>query len=385
MKRALLIVLDSVGIGHAPDAEDFGDFGADTVGHIREAVPDFHIPTLDRSGLAAAQQLAAGKEVTETATLSFAALSEKSAGKDTTTGHWEIAGAPVLRAFTTFLRFPEPLLKEMEEVSGCQFLGNYAQSGTKILEELGREHLETGKPILYTSADSVIQIAAHEEVIPVSELYRICEACRVLADRERIGRVIARPFLGKPGAFERTSHRHDFSMDPPETALNRLEQSGIRTCGVGKISDIFASSGISESHPTRSNSEGCEKIDELLEKPRDSPQLIFANLVDFDMLYGHRRDPVGYANALMEFDHWLETLLPRLNKETLLLITADHGNDPTWTGTDHTRERVPLLLGHPGPSRNHGVRDSFADIAATLSHWFGVSHEGLAGIPFDLS
>lgn len=381
LKRVLLIVLDSVGIGHAPDAERFDDLGADTLGHIREAVPNLSLPNLDSAGLLATQQLAAGLAVSSPATLSYAALTERSVGKDTTTGHWEIAGAPVLEPFTTFSKFPEEFVSEMERAADCHFIGNYAQSGTRILEELGEEHLRTGHPILYTSADSVIQVAAHEKIIPISQLYKICEACRVLADRERIGRVIARPFLGELGAFERTSHRHDFSMVPPETVLNRLEKSGIETVGIGKISDIFADSGISESHPTSSNAEGCRRIDELLSQKRPAPHLLFANLVDFDMLYGHRRDPHGYGKALEEFDSWFSTLVPRIDEETLLLITADHGNDPTWKGTDHTRERVPLLLGHPGSPQNFGIRESFSDIAATITSWFGISHKGLAGSP----
>ncbi len=379
MKRALLIVLDSVGIGHAPDAEAFGDTGSNTVGHIREAVPDFAIPTLDASGMVAAQQIAAGNPVVSPAALSVAALTEKSAGKDTTTGHWEIAGVPTLRPFATFLRFPDHLISKLEEAAGCHFLGNRAQSGTIILDELGEQHLKTGKPIIYTSADSVIQIAAHEEIIPIEELYRICKACRVIADRERIARVIARPFLGKPGDFQRTSRRHDFSLAPPRTVLNVLSEAAIRTIGIGKVSDIFAGSGIAESHPTRSNAEGCEVVDELLSSKQSSPHLLFANLVDFDMLYGHRRDPQGYAAALMDFDRWFSKLLPRIDDDTLLLVTADHGNDPTWAGTDHTRERVPLLIGHPGAPENLGIRSSFADIAATLALWFGVDSDELAG------
>ncbi|MEM6278834.1 MAG: phosphopentomutase [Verrucomicrobiota bacterium] len=370
MKRALLIVLDSVGIGHAPDAAEFGDEGANTVGHIRKTVPHFSIPHLDAAGLGNAEALAAGTQPQGETTLSFGCLTEKSAGKDTTTGHWEIAGAPVLHPFATFERFPDELLSEMEEVTGVRFLGNYAQSGTVILEDLGASHLETGCPILYTSADSVIQVAAHEESFGLERLYEVCRQLRSLADRECIGRVIARPFVGTPGNFQRTGNRHDFSLVPPPTILNRLQENEVETIGVGKISDIFAGSGIDHSHPTKNNAEGCAMIDRLLVNGPARPHLIFANLVDFDMLYGHRRDPEGYARALMKFDAWLETLLPRLDDEILLLITADHGNDPTWTGTDHTRERVPVLARFPGSPANLGVRDSFADIAATLAEWF---------------
>lgn len=376
MKQALLIVLDSVGIGHAPDAADFGDAGANTVGHIRETVSDFSIPTLDAAGLRAAEALAAGGTPAGVTTLSYGCLTEVSAGKDTTTGHWELAGAPVKDSFATFETFPCELVAEMEAACGVPFIGNYAQSGTVILEELGEAHLESGNPILYTSADSVIQIAAHEEHFGLERLYEVCQACRVIADRERIGRVIARPFIGEPGNFSRTSNRHDFSLQPPRTVLNQLQDKGVKTIGIGKISDIFAGSGIDESHPTKSNADGCDVIDELLASPSSEPRLLFANLVDFDMLYGHRRDPVGYANALQAFDQWLANLLPKLDEKTLLIITADHGNDPTWTGTDHTRERVPLLVHAPGTPQNLGCRSSFADVAATLADWFQVDSTG---------
>ncbi|MEM1443158.1 MAG: phosphopentomutase [Verrucomicrobiota bacterium] len=376
MKRALLIVLDSVGIGQAPDAADFGDEGANTVGHIRETVADFSIPHLDAAGLRHAEALAAGESLTGETTLSYGCLTEQSAGKDTTTGHWELAGAPVEEPFATFEKFPDELVAEMESVAGVSFLGNYAQSGTVILEELGAEHLETGLPILYTSADSVIQVAAHEESFGLERLYEVCRQLQTIADRERIGRVIARPFLGSPGNFQRTGNRHDFSLVPPPTVLNHLQAANVETIGIGKISDIFAGSGIDHSHPTKSNAEGCDTIDQLLAASPDRPHLLFANLVDFDMLYGHRRDPQGYAGALMEFDAWLGTLLPRLDDETLLLITADHGNDPTWTGSDHTRERVPILARFPGNPANLGVRESYADVAATLAHWFGCDLTG---------
>jgi len=376
VRRALLIVLDSVGIGHAPDASAFGDEGANTVGHLRDAVSGFSIPTLDACGLAAAESLAARVPLTCAPALSYGCLTEVSAGKDTTTGHWELAGAPVTKAFSTFETFPAELVKEMENATGVSFLGNYAQSGTVILDELGEAHLKTGKPILYTSADSVIQVAAHEETFGLERLYEVCRKLRLIADRERIGRVIARPFLGSRGEFRRTSNRHDFSLQPPDTILNHLQSSGVETIGIGKISDIFCRSGISESYPTTSNADGCALMDRLLAANRARPHLIFANLVDFDMLYGHRRDPEGYAQALMDFDQWLATLLPRLDDETLLLITADHGNDPTWRGTDHTRERVPILARFPGAPGNLGIRKTFADVAATLADWFGVDSTG---------
>lgn len=382
MKQALLIILDSVGIGHAPDAAAFGDEGANTLGHLRETIPSFSLPHLDAAGLIACEQLAANRHPDKAAEFSFGCLTGRSAGKDTVTGHWEIAGAPLEVPFATHTRFSDALVAELEAACGVTFIGNYAQSGTVILDELGAEHLRTGRPILYTSADSVIQIAAHESVIPVAQLYEICRRCRTIADRERIGRVIARPFEGSPGSFRRTANRHDFSMRPPLTVLNHLADAGVETIGVGKIGDIFSGSGITRSIPTANNADGCTRMDELLREKPVTPRLIFTNLVDFDSLYGHRRDPAGYAGALVEFNKWFGTLLPRLDEETLLILTADHGNDPTWTGTDHTRERVPLLVKMPGEPKSPGARDTFADVAATLAEWFGVTNEGLAGRSF---
>ncbi len=383
MKRALVIVLDSLGIGHAPDAADFGDDGSHTVGHIRQRVPELAIPTLDRCGLRHAEALAAGTGASEIsdrlgpATLSWGCMTEVSPGKDTTTGHWEIAGAPLAEAFATYESFPPDLVAELESAAGTAFIGNYAQSGTTILKELGEQHLTTGHPILYTSSDSVLQIAAHEEVIPLPSLYEICTACRGIADRERIGRVIARPFIGTAGKFERTANRKDFSLQPPETVLNQLQRAGISTVGIGKIADIFANSGIGESYPTKSNQAGMEMIEQLWQQHtgHDAPALYFANLVDFDMLYGHRRDVLGYARCLEEFDQWLGCFLPTaLDGESLVIITADHGNDPTWRGTDHTREKVPLLVGE-GPE-SHGAclgdRIGFQDVAARLLRFFEI-------------
>jgi len=374
MKKALLIVLDSVGIGHAPDAARYGDEGADTLGHIRSHLPDFSIPALDAAGLGHAAALAAGLKPPKTATsMAWGSLTEQSPGKDTTTGHWEIAGAPLKEAFATYESFPPDLLTRLEKAAGVTFIGNYAQSGTVILEELGEAHLETGRPILYTSSDSVIQIATHEEITPLAQLYEICAACRVIADEERIGRVIARPFVGKPGNFQRTSNRRDFSYHPPKTILNALQNHGVHTVGIGKISDIFAGSGISESFPTKSNQAGMERIQQLWQEPVGRPVLYFANLVDFDMLFGHRRDVAGYGRALEEFDRWLAEFWPLIDDgKSLFLITADHGNDPTWRGTDHTRERVPLLAAGPFAPKCLGVRDSFADIAASLADYFNL-------------
>ncbi|HEY1121417.1 MAG TPA: phosphopentomutase [Haloferula sp.] len=337
MKRALVIVLDSVGCGGAKDAASYGDEGADTLGHLfdREGL---ELPNLSKLGLL--RVLGRG-EIETLSNASAVIMSEASAGKDTTTGHWELAGCVLDEPFDTFEAFPQDLLDEI----GGPFLGNKAASGTEILIELGEEHLRAGYPIVYTSADSVLQLAAHEERYGLEKLWDLCKRAREVLDRRgiRIGRVIARPFLGDSAAtFKRTSNRHDYSLMPPETMLGRLQAAGVETIGVGKISDIFAGSGISESHPTTSNADGMAVVEKLWAEGRPQPHLIFANLVDFDMLFGHRRDPGGYAQCLREFDAWLGGFLPEIGDD-FLLITADHGNDPYHPGTDHTRERVPLL------------------------------------------
>ena len=361
--RALLLVLDSVGCGHAPDAAAYGDEGADTLGHILAAQPALALPALFSLGLGKIMGLSAPEP-----RASHGRMRERSAGKDTTTGHWEIAGVILDRPFATYPTFPAELIRAIEREAGVAFIGNYAQSGTTILAKLGAEHVRTGHPILYTSADSVLQIAAHESVIPLPRLYEICRVARRHADAWRIGRVIARPFTGEPGAFQRTSGRHDFSAIPPRTVLNAIADSGLPVEGVGKISDIFAASGITRSTPTASNAEGMSAIESLWTGTRDG--LIFANLVDFDSLFGHRRDVPGYARALAEFDAWLHSFLPKVAPGDLLIITADHGNDPTFPGTDHTREEVPLLVCHGGHATPLGTRETFADIAATLAHFF---------------
>lgn len=355
MKRALVIVLDSVGCGHAPDASDYGDEGADTLGHLFERIPDLELPNLASLGLYQVLDLKKPAILRDGA--AWARLTAKSAGKDTTTGHWELMGRVLDEPFATFESFPDELVAELERRGGVRFLGNIASSGTEILVSLGGEHLRTGNPILYTSADSVLQIAAHEETFGLERLWELCKTARNLLDERgiRIGRVIARPFLGNHSAdFKRTGNRHDYSLTPDETALNRLQATGVETIGVGKISDIFAGSGISESHPTKSNAEGMATIDLLWSGARDRPHFIFANLVDFDSLYGHRRDPSGYADCLREFDAWLGTFLPKLRPDDLVLITADHGNDPYHPGTDHTREQVPLLCPGLGASLKNG-------------------------------
>jgi phosphopentomutase len=363
-RRALLIVLDSVGVGGAPDAAAYGDEGADTLGHLHRQA-GLHLPVLWRLGLA--RILGLGGPEPEAA---HGRMRERSAGKDSTTGHWEIAGVVLDRPFAVYERIPEALVGAIEAEAGLRFLGNLAASGTQIIDDLGAEHLRTGRPILYTSADSVLQIAAHEAVLPVDRLYALCEVARRHADAYRIGRVIARPFLGEPGAFRRTPRRHDFSMRPPPTVLDAIASAGLPVKGVGKVGDLFAGQGLTESHPTGCNEEGMRRTEAVWRETDRG--LVFTNLVDFDTEHGHRRDAPGYARALLEFDTWLGAFLPECGPEDLLIVTADHGNDPTFRGTDHTREEVPLILRHRGRRDPLGTRESFADVAATLADHFGL-------------
>ncbi len=389
--RALCLVLDSVGCGHAPDAAAWGDAGADTLGHLFERVPGFALPALAALGLH--RVLWAGNPafpLPDPPLLPGAAcarLTAHSAGKDTTTGHWELMGAVTTQPLATFARFPDELVAALAAAGGVRFLGNEAASGTEIIARLGAEHLRTGHPILYTSADSVLQLAAHEDpaVFGLERLLALCRAARELLDRRglRVGRVIARPFTGdSPATFRRTPNRHDFSLRPPPNLLDRLAAAGVRTVGVGKIADIFAGHGISESHPTTSNADGMATIERLwhaapggdarpsaARRPSRPATFVFANLVDFDTLFGHRRNPSGYAAALIACDRWLGRFLRRFAPPDLLLVTADHGNDPYHPGTDHTREQVPLLALHPPcPPRSAG----FAEVAALLARHFAL-------------
>jgi phosphopentomutase len=368
--RALLLILDSVSCGRAPDAAAYGDEGANTLGHILDARPQLALPNLFSLGLWKAVTSDVFDARAAHTMARWGRMREISAGKDTTTGHWEIAGAILEKPFGTYTEFPSDLIHAIEDEAGIHFLGNYPQSGTVILDELGDEHVKTGRPILYTSADSVLQIAAHERVVPLKRLYEICRIARRHADPYRIGRVIARPFLGERGSFKRTSGRHDFSIVPPPTILNAISDAGLVVHGIGKIADIFANSGITESSPTAGNEEGMKTIEELWQ--RFDSGLVFANLVDFDMLFGHRRDVAGYANALEVFDRWLGDFLAHVDEEDLVIITADHGNDPTWHGTDHTREEVPLIVLHGGKTGPLGTRRTYADVAATLAEFFEV-------------
>jgi len=378
--KAILIVLDSVGIGEAPDAADYGDAGSATLPHIAGATGGLELPTLQSLGLGNIPPLLPsglpieGCPAIENPSASYGAMQELSEGKDTITGHWEIAGLEIRPGFHEFPKeypsFPEDLTNALEAETGRPVIGNKAASGTAIIEELGKEHMRTGAWIAYTSADSVIQLAAHNDVIPLDELYRGCEIARRLCNPLKVGRVIARPFIGQPGSFERTTDRRDYAYSPDEPLITeRLHAAGIPVYGVGKIEDIVAHRGITDSVHSGSTAESQKVVEQFMQKPGDG--FIFANFIDFDMLYGHRRDPEGYATALRQTDDWLGQFLPMLDTDDVLILTADHGNDPTYTGTDHTREYVPLLVYRPDrPGVSLGIRQGFYDIAQSLATLF---------------
>ncbi|HTG71454.1 MAG TPA: phosphopentomutase [Candidatus Udaeobacter sp.] len=374
--RIAVIVLDSVGIGELPDAESFGDSGSHTLGHIVERVPRTQLPHLRRWGLDRIASIHDWSPGTDGPAAYYGKMAEVSVGKDTMTGHWELMGLEMTVPFQTFPEgFPPELLGPFEERTGRKVIGNKPASGTDILDELGAEQMESGAWIVYTSADSVFQIAAHEDVIPLEELYRACEIARELTMDERftVGRVIARPYIGQPGAFKRTPNRHDYAVKPPQpTVLNALKEAGFDSIAIGKINDIFDGEGITASTPTKSNADGIDKTIAQLKQPFKG--LLFTNLVDFDSLYGHRRDPAGYSAALEEFDHAVPDLEQQLGERDLLIITADHGNDPVHPGTDHTREYVPILLYSPSFKKpgQLGVRSTFSDLGATIAENFGV-------------
>jgi phosphopentomutase len=376
LARVLWIVLDSVGIGPLPDAADYRDTGRNTLGHIARSRP-LRLPNLARLGLG---NIALLEHIPPAAAplASYGRAATRSPGKDTTTGHWEMAGIWLERAFPVYPHgFPRELIAEFERQIGRATLGNKPASGTEILKELGEEHRRTGRPIVYTSGDSVFQIAAHEDVIPVAELYRMCEIARRLLDGpHRVGRVIARPFTGAPGSFRRTERRHDYAVDPPRPMLlDVLAERGVRVTAIGKIRDIYNGRGIASSIGTKNNADGMEKISAALAAQPSG--LLFANLVDFDMLYGHRKDVEGFARSLEEFDAVLGPLLYRLGPADLLLITADHGCDPCpcSPSTDHSREYVPVLAYAPALPRGRdlGSRDTLADLGQTVAEIFGVA------------
>lgn len=377
-RRIFLIVIDSLGIGEMPDAADYGDVGADTLGHISECADSFRIPNLQKLGMANLKQLKQ-VEPADKPMGYYAALREASASKDTMTGHWEMMGLKVTTPFKTFTDtgFPEDLIAELEQRTGHKVIGNKSASGTVILDELGEEEIATGHMIVYTSADSVLQICGNEETFDLKELYRCCEIARELTMREewKVGRVIARPYVGKKrGEFKRTSNRHDYALKPfGPTALNSLKDAGMDVIAVGKINDIFAGEGITRAERSKSSVHGMEQTIELAGE--DFEGLCFVNLVDFDALWGHRRNPVGYREELERFDVKLGELLEKLGEEDLLMITADHGNDPTYSGTDHTREKVPLLIYSPSFAKGGalGELDTFAVIGATIADNFGTA------------
>ena len=374
-KKVILIVLDSVGIGELPDAAAYGDVGADTLGHIIANCHP-HIPNLMEMGLGHIDDISF-PAAPGTPCASYCKLREVSAGKDTTTGHWEIAGVQLARPFPTFPEgFPQDFIDRFEQAVGRGTLGNKPASGTAILDELGEEHIRTGKLIVYTSADSVFQIAANEAVVPLEELYRICEIARdMLVGELEVGRVIARPFVGeKTGAFTRTGGRRDYSAVPPTTMLDLLQRAGKTVYAIGKIEDIFCLRGITKSNHAAGNAACMEATYAAMQGDFDG--LLFVNLVDFDMAYGHRRDVAGYAAALEAFDREIPKIKAMMGEEDILMLTADHGCDPCHTGTDHTREHVPLLIWSKalGGGVNLGVRETFADIAATVLDCFGVEN-----------
>ena len=400
-KRIITIVTDSVGIGHSPEAKRFGDAGANTLGHIEETVGPLQIPNLRKLGMG---KIADITPQADTVVGAFGRMHEVSTGKDTTSGHWEMMGHPVKVPFPTFYDgFPQELMDTFTKETGYGFLGNEAASGTEIIERLGEEHMRTGKPIVYTSADSVFQIAAHESIIPLEDLYKMCQITRdrVCIGDYYVGRIIARPFVGEPGHFVRTSNRHDYSRLPEgRFVLQALQDAKVPTIGVGKIGDIYAHIGLDQSYSTKSNSHGMNIVAALLGHSADGIHsmhdtsdttsegrfthgYLMVNLVEFDSLYGHRRDVQGYGRELEMFDYQLGGLLELLTKDDLLLITADHGNDPTWKGTDHTRELVPILAYSPsftGPIEL-GNRRSFADIGQTVLENFGIT-ESFVGESF---
>ena len=375
--RAVLIVLDSVGVGSLPDAAGFGDEGANTLVHVAERCGGLRLPHLGKLGLGNIAPIP-GVPPVPAPLASWGRMAERSRGKDTLNGHWELMGLVLDRPFALFPGgFPPELIAAFEARTGVEgVLGNKAASGTEIIAELGAEHVRTGRPIVYTSADSVFQIAAHEEVIPVADLYEMCLRTRAVCDDWLIGRVIARPFVGRPGAFTRTTNRRDFSMPPPgKTALDILFEAGLDVAAVGKIENIFAGRGIVRSFPSHGDAEGMDLVRRELAAARRG--LVFANLVDFDTLYGHRNDAAGYGAALEAFDAELGRLLAGLGPRDMLVVTADHGCDPAHPGTDHTREYVPLLVYGPClPARPLGDRSTFADVGASVLELFGLRLEG---------
>lgn len=383
-KRVFLIVMDSVGIGELPDADRYGDEGSNTLGNIAKSQNGLQLPIMEKMGLGCIAPLD-GVACVTVPTASYGKMAELSLGKDTTSGHWEMAGVPLFQSFPTYPNgFPDEVIDKFCELTGRNVLGNCVASGTVIIEELGEEHMRTASPIVYTSADSVFQIAAHEDVIPLEELYRMCRIAReqVCVGKHAVGRIIARPFIGEKGAFVRTSNRHDFSLEPPAaTLLDDLKAGGYDTIGIGKIGDIFAHRGLTETILTKSNDHG---MAETIAKARDwqGKGIVMTNLVEFDSLYGHRNNAQGYKQALETFDRQLGDMLTYLTEDDLLLVTADHGCDPTTVSTDHSREYVPVLAYRKGTGgQSLGTRETFADLSATIRENFALG-DGAYGTSF---
>jgi len=374
MKRVIIILLDGVGCGELPDASKYGDEGSNTLGNLSREIGGLDLPQFEKLGLGNIIKIQ-GIPPAESPSASYGKAAELSAGKDTTSGHWELMGLVTRDPFPTYPQgFSAQMLKKFQEAIGRSTLGGWPASGTEIIKELGEEHIRVGYPIVYTSADSVFQIAAHKDVIPLSQLYKFCEIARELFPD--IGRIIARPFIGSPGAFERTFERKDYSVPPPEVTLfDLLKDKGLSVVTIGKIDYLFAGKGITEACHTEGNKDGMRKTIEIMKEINKG--LIFTNLVDFDMLWGHRNNKQGFAQGLKEVDRWLPTLLKNLKPDDILFITADHGNDPTTPSTDHSREYIPILVCGEKIKRgvNLGTRESFADIGATMGEYFGIKVE----------
>ncbi|PIW69492.1 MAG: phosphopentomutase [Ignavibacteriales bacterium CG12_big_fil_rev_8_21_14_0_65_30_8] len=377
MNNFFIIILDGVGIGELPDAADYGDRGSNTLGNISKVLNGISLPNLEKMGLGNIENIN-GLNKIDNPIASFGKMKEISKGKDSTTGHWEISGLFVDTDFSYFPNgFPKDLTDKFLAKTNCKgFLGNKAASGTEIIKELGDKHVATGYPIIYTSADSVFQIAAHEEIIPLEKLYEICKVTReeVLTEPLLVGRVIARPFLGEKGNYTRTTNRKDFSLNPPQdTILDILQKNKINTVAIGKVNDLFNYRGINVIEKTKSNEEGCQKLSEYAGKIKNS--LIFANLVDFDVYFGHRNNPEGFYKSLKDFDDYLPSFLSKINDDDIVLITADHGNDPTTPSTDHSREFVPLIVySKKSKGKNLGIRETFSDVGKTVADYFGVDN-----------
>ncbi|MFA9456949.1 phosphopentomutase [Halalkalibacter sp. AB-rgal2] len=375
-KRVFLVVLDSVGIGEAPDAHLFGDEGSHTLGHIAEKMSGLHMPNMAKLGLAHIREIQGINKV-ESPLAHYGLMKEASSGKDTMTGHWELMGLHIKEPFRVFPEgFPPQLVEQLERAWGRKMIGNKVASGTEIIAELGAEHVKTGKLIVYTSADSVLQVAAHEDVVPIEELYEICKKARAITldPQYMIGRIIARPFVGENGNWVRTPNRHDYALKPfARTVMNELVDAGFDSIAIGKISDIYDGEGITKSVRTISNDDGMKKLVESMKNSFTG--ISFVNLVDFDAKYGHRRDPIGYGQALEAYDQQLAEVIEHVTEDDLLIITADHGNDPTYPGTDHTRELVPLLVYSKRQKRGNdlGTRETFADVGATIADNFNIT------------